>query len=721
MKPLPARLSSAARRALATATAVGLLGSCAAESSVATGAVDGTVGTDGSDSADNTDDTDAATDSTDGAPDTTDGSTDATDGGTDGTTDGSTDAIDATDGGTDANDGTGCGDCDDGDPCTTDQCGAGGQCTHKAGGGPECVPTLEIASPSRGETRIGEEAFEVEGTAQDASGGPALLTINGNAIPVNADGSFLAALYPSHGINTLEAVASTEGGYNTARIQSVLVGDTFYPTHQGRGPGTIIGDGIQAWLGKDFWDDGDRGDLDDFAAITAAILEDTDFLAFLPPTIKGEGEAGGALWCEWTVNVTAIDFTMGDVDITPTPGGLSLSIALKDIVVAFEAIAPDLGCPDAIGTATIESVTVDTSLAIALAGTGAILVDVPELEVQITEPVLDITDGFAAFFDWAFNWFNGTFANVIETGIEAGVTGYVVPSIQEALEGFTSYTTTLTIPAFAGITKPVDVTLAADPTTFTLDYGGAFIGLGASVIAKQGIPDTIKVLGSLARQSCLGAGSAPFELPQDAPLALAISDDLLNQLLFGAFYGGLLHLDIPGSFIADKLGFDGLKVDTISLKPLLPPVITSCLTPGSITLQIGDFGVSVSLDVGGKSGTLDAFLFASADVTLKTVNGPDGVELGVSVDALDTFAFEVIDATGALDGSEAVIELLFKELASSLVKDAVGNGLLQSFPIPSFDISSFVSGLPSLSLGFNPQQIGSKNGYTLITGTVKGQ
>ena len=79
-----------------------------------------------------------------------------------------------------------------------------------------------------------------------------------------------------------------------------------------------------------------------------------------------------------------------------------MSIALKDIVVAFEAIAPDLGCPDAIGTATIESVTVDTSLAIALAGTGAILVDVPELEVQITEPVLDITDGFTAFFDWAF-------------------------------------------------------------------------------------------------------------------------------------------------------------------------------------------------------------------------------------------------------------------------------------------------------------------------------
>ena len=139
-----------------------------------------------------------------------------------------------------------------------------------------------------------------------------------------------------------------------------------------------------------------------------------------------------------------------------------------------------------------------------------------------------------------------------------------------------------------------------------------------------------------------------------------------------------------------------------------------------IEVVIGPDG-SVSLDVGGKSGTLDAFLFASADVTLKTVNGPDGVELGVSVDALDTFAFEVIDATGALDGSEAVIELLFKELASSLVKDAVGNGLLQSFPIPSFDISSFVSGLPSLSLGFNPQQIGSKNGYTLITGTVKGQ
>ena len=296
--------------------------------------------------------------------------------------------------------------------------------------------------------------------------------------------------------------------------------------------------------------------------------------------------------------------------------------------------------------------------------------------------------------------------------------GYLKPSIQEALESFTVFTKSLTIPSILGITKPVDITFAVQPTTIEIDYAGMKVGLGASVVAENGLPaGATAPPGSLARQDCLGAGSDDFYLPTTAPLALAIHDDLLNQLLFGAFYGGVLHLDIPGSVIADKLGLDGVKVDTISIRPLLPPVITSCPSPGHLTVQLGDFGVAASLELNGKAGAIEGTIYASADVTIKAVQGSSGaLELGLSVDKLDTFAFKVTDATGALDGSESVIELLFREVAKSLVGDAVGGGFLKSFPVPTIDISSFASGLPSLSLGFAPESVSIDSGFTVIVG-----
>ncbi len=677
-----------------------------------TGTTSGTpTATDATDAVDSTDSADAAD-----AADGTDG-TDATDS-TDGVVDGAVDGFDATDGAPDVQQpdaGPTCS-CDDNNPCTTDGCDAQGNCVHKAGGGGECVPLLQITSPARGAFITGTDPFEVTGVAKAADGSPALLTVNGQKVPVNADGSFTAGIPPDHGINTFIAAASSSNGYKSEETRAVMVAEAWFPTQKGRGPDTIISDGVQAWLGQALWDDDDQSDLDDFAAITAAILENTDFVAALPPNISGEGETASALWCTWTVDITAIDFEIGDVELSPIPGGLGLEATFENVVVTFSAVAPEIGCPDAGGSATVDAITVAGTVGIALSGNGQLLVDVPALDVQISEPFLDITDGFASFFDWAFNWFNGTFANIAETAIESAVQGYLVPSLQEALEGFTTYTQSLTIPSLGGITKPVEVTFAVEPSTIHTDYDGIRLGLGASVVAVNGLPAGIEPPGSIARQTCMLAGVSPFALTDAAPFALAVADDLLNQLLFGAFYSGVLHLDIPGSLIADKLGFDSLKVDTISLKPLLPPVLTSCPSPGKLTVQVGEFAVSASLELGGKAGTVEAILFASADVQLEAVQKDGTVELGFSIAALDTFSLQVVDAGGALDGSESVIELLFREVASSLVKDAVGGSFLQSFPVPTFDISAFASGLPSMSLTFQPEELGVRDGFTEITG-----
>jgi hypothetical protein len=611
-------------------------------------------------------------------------------------------------------------DCDDGNPCTTDLCSKEGVCSHGPGGGPECVPTLVIDTPKRGETLVSAEAFEVAGSATNAAGGPAELTINGQSIPVGADGQFYAAIFPSHGINVIEAVATADNGYKASVVQSALVGDAFYPTQDGRGEATIIGDGVQAWLGKDFWDDGDPNDLDDFSAITAAILQGTDIMTYLPASVTGQGEGPSAsvLWCDWVFTISNIAFDVGPVHISTIPGGLAIDATLQDIAVEFSATS-GFGCPDAIGTATIASASITGTVSVSLAGSGGIAVGVPALDVQLVDPVLDITDGFASFFDWVFNWFNGTFANIIESAVEDTVQDYLVPSIQEALESFTVFSKTLTIPSFAGITKPVDVTFAVEPTTLFIDYSGMKLGLGASIVAANGLPDGVKPPpGALARQDCLGEGSGSFELPLGEPFALAMHDDLLSQLLYGAFYGGLLHLDIPGSFIADKLGLAGVDIGTISLRPMLPPVITSCPNPGTLTVQLGDFAVDASLTLNGKQGSIGGFIFASANVTIKAVPTASGsVELGLGLDSLDTFTFQVTDATGALDGSESVIELLFREVAKSLVLDAVGKGFLKSFPVPKFDISSFSSGLPSLSLSFAPESVSVDSGFTVITGS----
>ena len=81
--------------------------------------------------------------------------------------------------------------------------------------------------------------------------------------------------------------------------------------------------------------------------------------------------------------------------------------------------------------------------------------------------------------------------------------------------------------------------------------------------------------------------------------------------------------------------------------------------------------------------------------------------------------FEVIDATGSAEGAKNLLELILKNVVRDLVVGSLSDGIFQNFPIPQFDLSSFIVGLPSETvLAFDPTELTRNGGYTVLTGGV---
>jgi hypothetical protein len=284
-----------------------------------------------------------------------------------------------------------------------------------------------------------------------------------------------------------------------------------------------------------------------------------------------------------SVWVDYIQFDDPIVRLDPTPGILNARVTIPNFELAMYANVDILGLDpfDTDATAWANNVVIDVGLTVD-AQDGDLVVDVATTDIELQGFGYTLIDGFASIE--AF--FADTVAGFIEDQVAAIVEEQVPALVGDTLSQLDI--------AFATEVLGKQISIAADFARAFIDNDG--VGLIMDVATE--VPEQLTL-------TYLGVVDAPNNDPHprdDVDTSVAISDDLLNRVLFEAWYGGLLEIRLStddGTLEPFLLSQFQAEQGTISTAAQLPPVIIE--RDGAPILQIGELRVTIDTP-GGELG-----------------------------------------------------------------------------------------------------------------------
>lgn len=278
----------------------------------------------------------------------------------------------------------------------------------------------------------------------------------------------------------------------------------------------------------------------------------------IPPTVAVANQ-GGDLFsclfdtCEWRLQNTVVTLDVGKVSLTPLEGRLQLHLELW---VSANARVETNGCLFNNGCSVVldpSLVVADTTIEMQLVpdGTGRFDVDAEteafDIQLGLGDP--DINDCLLGdFLEFFVELFLGTIEDVVVDVLVDQVQPLIEPAIEDAFNSLNI------AGSFDVAGVPIDydfypTRLELHPGTIGLVMGGHFV---TNEVAPCADPD---------RGSVLTVGALPdyTQVPGDTDIAGSIADDILNQLLFSAWRGGLLCQTL------DEMGGEPLSSDLLAL------------------------------------------------------------------------------------------------------------------------------------------------------------
>ena len=685
-----------------------------------TNTVDNTPETTGGDSsAGGTTATTPDEDATTGGATTADGETsaDATTSGD--TAGGSTTGADTTTTGDATTGADGCGDCSDQNECTKDVC-TDGVCEHLPLDKPECLPLLEVTEPPRAAQLLHSDTVVVTGKKRVHF--PAgKFTFNGVTIK-NDDNEFSVEMFPDHGVNPI-TIELEDAQENRVKIsQSFLMSEAYYDVTDGISESALVENGLVVYIGTSVFDDDDIGDVDDLATVAHLVLAGIDLMPLIPNPVTGESNSPGIGHCKWEVTVKDVTFKVGSVDIFPGIGGLTLAATITDLVVDFNAVAPGFACPDAGGTATSQTIQLSAFVQVFLKDGNqvGVVLDTDDVSVSVSPPDFELTSGAASWFDFLANWFDDQLAALVETAVHAVLVGEVAPIIKDLLESISQYQASFTISPLLGVTQQTDVTLHVQPSYIDFQSVGAIVGLAVGASTPKGA-SWLTSPGSIARSGCFDGDEPSLSISTQSPVAMGVHDDLLNQALFAAWWGGVINVSVDAELLKGLIPELPLENLEVQLDPNLPPVITSCTVDGTTQLQIGDLRLQAVFDFGGKPAAMEAWVSAGVEVVLDAKQAPGAtIDISFGVQNVTWLEFQLTAVTGEIQGSDEALAKIINTVVVDVLLETLSTGVFKSFPVPAFDLSKLLPGIPEgTALGIVPEAVERQAGYTVLRGTIE--
>ena len=593
-------------------------------------------------------------------------------------------------------------DCEDGNECTLDTC-VEGECMTSLSEEAVCELVIQVETPERAQIIHAGGAVEVAGKVVSPAGPLQFLKLNGDSITVKANGAFSTALFADPGINVLDFSARDAFDRNAKTVRSFLFAEELYQVGNDKAV-VYMADAARVFLAAQVWDDDNSGDVDDIATVVYAIVNNLDVDALIPSGLLYSG-AG----CDWTIDISQVDFALQSVDLDPALGILKLKVGFINFEAWIDAVAP--WCPDGHGWVTAEKINFDAELEVKVAN-GSVIVELSYIDVEVVGIDVDLVEGLGQYFDWVVGWFDGTFANLIEEKLETYLPEEIVPMLVSLLNEFLEKEQEIPIPPIPGTTSalplvlktyPEDADLSAAGTAFTVS-----VGIGSKKLIQHEAPGTFK------RGDCKGQDTGQFYMPKSHKLEAAVSEDLVNQVLFQLWWGGHFTASITSDILDPLLESFDITGLVVKLDPYLPPLYTSCTPSGAPEVQLGDMNVWASFSMGSKNGEVE--LFASLKVGAEVV--VTGGALGLAVGEVSELGLDVVSAQVMMKGNEELLEQLLTEvLVNILIKDYLAD-VLAAYPIPVINLGALVPDYfePGTVVKFKPTNASSSHGFLLLTG-----
>jgi len=340
------------------------------------------------------------------------------------------------------------------------------------------------------------------------------------------------------------------------------------------------------------------------------------FAAMVPETILIEASSG-AYTCgsgaplQFDVDEMDLLVNVNEVAITPSPGRIDLQVlaSLSSTSAALDVEGDCAVLTDLSETCTVEipvtALTFDLGMTVSKAPSGfAVDVDATELTISpITNPLSDcsLASAFGTVIGLDPEGISNLLMDTLEPEMEA-LGPSLAGSLEDALAGL-QMDTTLAVGA-------AQLSLEMYPSLVHIDEGGIVLGLG-SIIRPVG--SVASCVDSSAGSSLSGAGWPEFtETAADTSLAhdvaILVGRDFVDHLLFSAWAGGLLCIDVAdyidggldagfwGTVLGDSFTalFASELAATLTAESSAPPTVRFDEDGAPFRVAIDDLGLSLA-------------------------------------------------------------------------------------------------------------------------------
>ncbi|MBW2528745.1 MAG: hypothetical protein JRI23_31510 [Deltaproteobacteria bacterium] len=553
-------------------------------------------------------------------------------------------------------------------------------------------PQLLVDSPARSSFVLTDDVL-VSGTVLAGSAPLTRLRIAGGEVPIGPDGRFEWLWPVAPGPNIIDLRAEAEDGGRTVDALSIFGGPV-------RAPGEVIHDAAGLHLGPTFLDD-DEPDLDDAAGIFEALLEDEQLLAKLTeePFVAGDK----------TIDISSVEVSQATVDIAAQPGCLRTHVTLGEPWATaggyVELRFLTTGWLELLGDEVIlyaHRAVLDVDLCPSVTPAGDLEVEAQSPQVTFYDFLIS-TDSYPNLGDY----FPGTNASLRDT-LEEAMVEWIGESLGDMIGGLLSayeldYTTV----------GPPAVTTSFAIEQIVVDFDGVDLTLGGSFSAPVGLAAPPAGAGSLRTDDPpLGTGFS------NAPVALALSDDAFNQLIFAFWWGGGAQVSAVPAIPAGTLPevFDPLSSLEVALE--LPPTLLRSTEP-EYPFDLAAGGVSAAL-LAGTDRFFDLGVHVRAGVDI-AVDSQGLIDLIVDDRAQRiTVQANVAASPSYLDRGD--VAALVRMMTPTLLSEA--QVLYEGFPIPALELSTFSQDstvFQGKAVTFEPSglsKVGIGGGYVLVEGQV---
>ena len=613
------------------------------------------------------------------------------------------------------------GECEDDNPCTATECGPEGMCVFTPITSLECRPEIEVDYPPRAATLEGNSpGVTVTGTVHSPSGDIVSFTINGTDVELGQGGTFSHQITAKQGGNTLVLETMDELDQPRKRVQSFLWSPEYVrpePPMSG-----LSENGLGIYLSQEVIDDNDRSQpIDDLGTILGLALDSFDIASLFNPNTVVASTAG--------YDVYLTDLTIGGTQVTLTSidDGLHVEASLTDIVGDLYFDCTEFTCQLAGGSGTgglsVGVVTLVGDLRLDVADDHTIDIDLVNVQTLINPDDVDV---------WADNsWTNVVIAVVeffvldslvsdIAAQLNSEVQNTLGPLLEDGLDQF-NINTSLNLPNLGDPKAPIVVDLVTDfgdtdfhdgntPPNPSPPRGGLIVLRGGGFVENDISP--YENLGIPLRENC-GEGGGGIEVPRESLMEIGLHDDLLNQLLYGAWQGGLLEFPLPPDLLG-KPTDDSLYTDLeVYLSGMLAPTASDCNDSGQLLAHIGDLRIDASLTLLDQPITFVAY---STLVVRVEVSDLDGA-LGITLTGVEDVQTELtVGEDDAIEVEPTLISVLETQLTDGLLA-ALGGEALGAIELPQMDLSDTLGLPPGTALiAIQVEAVGREPGTTVISG-----